>query len=367
MLAAALRRTRRHRRPHHLAEPLAVHHRRRHAAGVRRADRRTRVRGVRADLAPWSCSAEDQNPLDGRSWWWLDIILRLKPGQTIDDAARALHAVQPQIREATMPQDWPARYQKDFLREGLTLASAAAGPSELQQEYGGPLMALMAVVGLVLLIACANIANLQLARATARRHELAMRRALGRLGLAARAPAARREPAARVGAARCSACCSRSGAAGCWSRSSRRSARPWCSTCRSTGACSRSRPAVTIVTALVFGMVPALRAARVDPNEALKEQGRALVGDGRHGFASPFVVAQVALSLVLLVAAGPVRPHLRHARHARPRLRPRPGAPRAGRRPSQCHALRPTARRSSTACCRRRGRSRALPTPRRRS
>src|SRR5204862_7668196 len=61
---------------------------------------------------------------------------------------------------------------------------------------------------------------------------------------------------------------------------------------------------VTILTALVFGMAPALRAARVDPNEALKEQGRSLVGDGRRAFANPFVVAQVALSLVLLVAAG---------------------------------------------------------------
>ena len=62
--------------------------------------------------------------------------------------------------------------------------------------------------------------------------------------------------------------------------------------------------AVTIMTALVFGIAPALRAARVDPNDALKQQGRSLTGDGRRGLATALVIAQVALSLVLVVAAG---------------------------------------------------------------
>ena len=61
---------------------------------------------------------------------------------------------------------------------------------------------------------------------------------------------------------------------------------------------------VTILTALVFGIAPAIRAARVDPNDALKQQGRSTTGEGRRGLASPLVVVQVALSLVLVVAAG---------------------------------------------------------------
>ena len=61
---------------------------------------------------------------------------------------------------------------------------------------------------------------------------------------------------------------------------------------------------VTIATALLFGMAPSVRAAKVEPNEALKEQGRGIAGDARFGLGSLLVIVQVALSLVLIVAAG---------------------------------------------------------------
>jgi predicted permease len=243
------------------------------------------------------------NALDSRSWWWLDIVLRLKPGQSIEDATQALRGVQPQIREATKPENWPPQYLKDYLREGVTLVSAAGGPGELRQEYGGPLIALMVVVGLVLLIACANIANLLLARATARRHELAMRRALGAsASRLARQLLTESLLLATAGAA----------LGLLFAQWASRLLVSQLTTFRTMVALDLPldwrllgfTAGVTVLTAIVFGIAPALRAARVDPNEALKEQGRSLVGDGRHGFASPFVVAQVALSLVLIVAAG---------------------------------------------------------------
>ena len=118
--------------------------------------------------------------LDARSTWFLEVMVRLKPGQSVDQANAALRSLQPAIREATIPPDYTPQQQERFLApEPFTLAPASTGRSGLRTHFQQPLVVMMIVVGAVLLIACANIANLLLARATARRRDLSIRLALG--------------------------------------------------------------------------------------------------------------------------------------------------------------------------------------------
>jgi len=117
----------------------------------------------------------NESLLGSRSYWWLKVMVRLKPGQALEAAAAALATVRPQILDATVAPGTNAQYQEEHRNKRFLLEPAAVGGSELRRTAMQPLAALTAVVALVLLVACVNIAHLALARASARRHELSVR------------------------------------------------------------------------------------------------------------------------------------------------------------------------------------------------
>ena len=257
---------------------------------------------VAAPLCAEPFSRGARTALDKKDVWFLGAMGRLKPGVSIEQARAQLAAVSAQTFQETLPAYRP-QDAKHYLEFKLGAYPAGTGISQLRRQYESPLWLLLATTGLVLLIACANLANLMPARATAREREIAVRLAIG----ASRSRIVRQLVAeslliAAIGAA----------AGAMLAQSLSRFLVDFLTTSNNRVFVALTldwrifafTAALGVLTCVVFGLVPAIRATGAAPGAAMKAGSRGATDTKeRFGMRRALVVAQVALSLVLVVGA----------------------------------------------------------------
>jgi predicted permease len=259
--------------------------------------------------------------LNNRRFRWTEVFGRLKPGMTREKAQAGLQPLFHQILDLEVQQKEFAKaspfVKREFLRMSLELMPGSTGRSYLRDSYSKPLLALMAIVALVLLIACSNLANLLIARASARQKEIAVRLALG----ASRARLIRQLLVESL------VLSATGGALGVGLASAIDRALIAFLPTGSTPLSLSSTPDWTVLgfTALVaalagiiFGLVPALQSTRPRLADTLKDQANAVLHGGSVRLRKGLVVAQVALSLLLLIGAGLFLQSLRNLKYTNP-------------------------------------------------
>ena len=245
----------------------------------------------------------EDSQLKSRTGWWLSVLGRLKPGWTVERASAQLDAISPSLFEATLPPEYNPSNAKHYLAIRLIAKPADLGVSDLRESYEHPLWLLLALAGLVLLIASANLANLLLARASAREKEMGMRMAVGASrGRLIRQLLAESLLLSVLGAAFGALLAHNLGQVLVASLSTPHD--PLFVDLGTDWRVLGFTTALAVLTCILFGLAPALRATSVSPGVVLKESGRGMTeGRSRFSLRRILVVAQVALSLTLLVGA----------------------------------------------------------------
>jgi putative ABC transport system permease protein len=262
-----------------------------------------RTYDVAVPLCAERLSLGERSGLDKPDTWFLGAFGRLNPGWTRERAAAHLAAISAPIFQATLPPRYGADDAGRYLAFTLGAFPAGTGVSVLRRDYESPLWLLLATTGLVLLIACANLANLMLARATAREREIAVRLAIGASrGRIVRQLLAESVLIASIGSAL--------GAVIAQSLSRFLVQFLTSENNRVFVALSLDwrvfafTAALAGATCLLFGLMPALRATGIAPGAAMKAGSRGSTDTReRFGMRRALVVGQVALSLVLVVGA----------------------------------------------------------------
>jgi putative ABC transport system permease protein len=257
----------------------------------------------RAMLPEWTWMRADD-----RRARWVQVFARLKPGYTVETAAAPLQGLFTQVRqyEITLPaaKDWSPYSRDQFMKGKMRVMSAATGFSPLRNDFSTGLIVLMCMVGLVLLIACANVANLLIARAFARQKELAVRSSLG----------ASRGRLVRQMLVESCVLSALGGFVGIvlavvLTRSLLavvpNHGQPLSIAARPDLRILTFAALLSAATGIIFGLIPAIRASRSDPWSTLKDTvGSIAGGSGSLFLRKGLVTVQVALSFLLLFGAG---------------------------------------------------------------
>jgi predicted permease len=255
---------------------------------------------------------------------WLTCLARLKDGVSVEQAAAQANVLYSQLLKEDLERlgTRSERFRTTFLQKKLLLHPGGRGSSGLRDQSKKPLLMLMGMVGLVLLIACANVANLLLARASSRQKEIALRLALG----------ASRLRLVRQLLVECVVLALAGGAAGmafaAWTGGLLVRALPYEAARRVLSTEPDLRVALfalalSLATSLLFGLAPAFQSTRTDVAPTLKDESTSVMGGSApFRFRKGLVVAQIALSLLLLIGAGLFTRSLMNLRQLDPGFQP---------------------------------------------
>jgi len=238
-----------------------------------------------------------------RDYFWLQVMARLKPGKSLEQASAQLDAASPGIFETTAPSGYSASMVNSYKNYRLTASPGKSGVSAPGEAYNTSLWLLLGTTALVLLIACANLANLMLVRASSREKEMAVRLALGASTRRIRQQLLLESLLLAVSGAILG-----TGLASFFSRTVVRllsTEKDPISLATNIDWRVLSFTAITAVTTcLLFGLAPAFRSSGTQPGAVLKSGGRGMTaGRQRFSFQQTLVVSQIAFSLVLLAGA----------------------------------------------------------------